>query len=375
MINNWDLTNEEKKELKKQVKETLEEQEKANTKENAIKVETNKEEKIKEVFDKIEFLSLSDEQKECVAKDINQNIKLDKLYIAEVFISTMIVTLWLLQNSAAVVIGAMLIAPILRPIHWIGFSIARWWKSSLRKSLWLLLISVFFAVFISFWVTKSIWINRETSEIIARTNPNVIDFFIAIFSAMVWVMSIRFSRLANWVSWVAMAVALLPPLSVIGIELAFLNYASAFWAFLLFSSNIIWIILVSTIFFWLYGFTPHDKRLQSKVFIRILIFVFSLIIILIPLYFSFSDLKIGNQVSKQVRKQIENIVIKEHMNVSVERIQVIKNFKREIRIIANIKAREWIDVKHQLENIKYNLENKFLKEVYIEFQITRVVNY
>jgi uncharacterized membrane protein len=49
----------------------------------------------------------------------------------------------------------------------------------------------------------------------ARSNPNVLDFFIAIFSAMVAVLSLRFTRLSESIAGVAMAASLMPPLAVV----------------------------------------------------------------------------------------------------------------------------------------------------------------
>jgi uncharacterized membrane protein len=64
-------------------------------------------------------------------------------------------------------------------------------------------------------VTLLLGFEIETTEIMARSNPNVLDFFIAIFSAMVAVLSLRFTRLSESIAGVAMAASLMPPLAVV----------------------------------------------------------------------------------------------------------------------------------------------------------------
>lgn len=354
------LSNEQKNELKKEAKELLNEK---------LQIET-KEEKINEIFKKIWFLELSSEEKETAWKEIAESIKLDKLFFFEIFLSTSIITLWLLQNSTAVVIGWMLIAPLLRPINWLAFSIARWWQSSFFKSFSMLFYSIVLSIFLSFFITKIVWI-WETDEIIARTTPNLIDFFIAVFSWIFWVLWIKFKRIFVWASWVAIAVSLLPPICVIGIELAYLNYSAAFWAFLLFSSNILGIILVSTIFFWLYWFKPHDKRLQSKVFKRFMIFLFSLSIILIPLVISYNSLLKWNKVYSEAEIFLEKELEKEISNFEIKNIKIIKNSMYSLYIQVNLRVNDDKNLENIFKNIKQKAEEKFKKEVIIDFDITK----
>jgi len=151
--------------------------------------------KITSLFDKIEFLELEWNIKQEVAIKVKNDASPDKLYRIEIFLSSVIAALWLLQNSVAVVIWAMLIAPLLRPINGIWYAIASWERAFFWRSLKVLFYSISIAIITGFLSVKIIWLWVETNEILARTSPNIIDLFIAIFSAMVAVMSLRFTRL------------------------------------------------------------------------------------------------------------------------------------------------------------------------------------
>lgn len=357
MNENIELTNEQKKELKKEAKKIINEENNINE---------NKEEKINKIFHKIWFLELTAEEKENTWKEIAENIKIDKLYLFEIFLSTSIITLWLLQNSTAVVIGWMLIAPLLRPINWLSFSIARWWQSNFIKSFSMLFYSIILSIFLSFFITKIVWI-WETDEILARTNPNLIDFFIAIFSGIFWVLWIKFKRIFSSASWVAIAVSLLPPICVVWIELAYGKYNEALWAFLLFGSNILWIILASTIFFWIYGFNPHEKNLQTKVFKRLMIFLFSLIIILIPLGISYTSILNWNLIISETKNIFENNLKSE--NFEIKNIKILKNNSEILELKINLSLEK--EQKNIFEKIKKDLEEKFWKKVEIIFDISK----
>lgn len=357
-----ELTNEQKKELKKEAKEIINS--------TSEKTEWTKEEKINKIFDKIWFLQLSNEEKEETAKNIVENSQLDKLYFVEIVLSTFIVALWLLHNSTAVVIWWMLIAPLLRPINGLSFSIARWVWKTFWKSMFSMIISIFLSVFLSFLIAKIIWL-WETSEISARTSPNLIDFFIAIFCGIFWVLALKFKRISESLSWVALAVSLLPPLCVIWIELAYGNNTAAFWASLLFLSNMLWIILVSTIFFWLFWFNPHDKKLQSKVLVRIFIFIFSVIIILVPLYLSSNEIFIKNKLNSDVWIFLEENLKEKIDNFKIKNIKILENSWENLKLEISLKVYEEKNLENIFKEIKKKAEKKYKKNVEIEFDLIK----
>lgn len=364
------LTNKEKKEIKNEYKESIEKKDW-----NLKTEEITKEEKINNFFTHIEFLELDSEKKEEIAKNFNEYSKWDQLYWWEIVISSVIATLWLLHNSVAVVIWAMLVAPLIRPINALGYSIARGWWKIFSHSFKVLSVSCILAVSVSLVVTKVLWLNVETQEILIRTNPNIIDFLIAIFSAVIAVLWMRFTRLwQSSIVWVALAVSLLPPLSIVWIELAFGNLSNSFWAFMLFSANLIWILLVVTIFFWLYWFVPHELKMQTKVFKRVAIVTFLVILISIPLLLSFNDTKTSLQISNQTKTYLENLVWDSSIFCEISDIQVLKNTKENVYIRAVVKIPEWVDIEPFYKDIETTLSEEFDKNVVLELEIIRTIS-
>lgn len=332
--------------------------------------EISSEEKVNEIFEKIEFLELTSEQKEEAAKEIVENIAFDKLYFLEICLSTIIIVFWLFQDSAVVVIGWMIISTIIRPINWLSFSIARWVGKVLVESLLVLVYSVFLVIIISFLLTKFIW-SWETNEIITRTTPNLIDFFIAVFSWVFWVLWIKYKRSYQSLSGFIFAVSIHPPLCVIWIEMAYLNYKSAFWALLLFGSNILWVILISTIILWLYGFTPHGKKLQGKVFKRILFFLFCLIMILVPLSLASNSMKVKKNLSSETEKFLTKNLEKKVKYFEIENIKIIENSNEKIHLKIVLKLSEESNLENIFQDLKRVAEQELGKKVDIDFDIIK----
>lgn len=367
-----ELSKEEKKVIKKEVKEILKKQDNIN-RDNWIKAELTKEEKVSNFFNKIKFLSLDDVKKEEVALKVKTDAEWDKLYWIEIFLSSWIAALWLLQNSVAVVIWAMLIAPLLRPINGLSFSIARWVHTFFIKSFKVLLFSVISSIFMWYIVSRVIWLNIETTEILSRITPNVIDFFIAFFSGIVAVLSLRFVRLWESIAWVAMAASLMPPLAVVWIEIYMNNYSSAFSAFTLFWANLIAILFVWTMFFWLYWFTPHNIQKQTKVFKRLFVVLLIWFIILIPLLISFNKIKTDFNISNVVKIHFEQILKTEISDFYVTDVKVINNSKDVLFLKVDLKLPENKDVSTTIEVIAKALTKIYNKEVDFDIEITRIL--
>lgn len=368
-----DLTKAEKKEIKQEVKEILKKEE-AIKKDSWIKTELTKTEKVSNFFDKIEFLSMKNDQKELVALKVKSDSLWDKLYWIEIILSSLIAALWLLQNSVAVVIWAMLIAPLLRPINWVAFAIARWAQKFFAIAFKVLFYSIIVSILMWALVSYVAWVNIETHEVLARSSPNVIDFFIAIFSAMVAVMSLRFTRLWESIAWVAMAASLMPPLVVVWIALAALNFDLAVWSMMLFLTNLVAIIIVSTIFFWLYWFTPHIEKQQKYMFKRLIFVIISIIIILIPLVSTFVTIREEIKISDDIKDYLTNTIWSEINHFSISNIDITSIRNDRIIVKTTIKLPENTDLTSILEKINSDLSNKFWKVVEIDLELIRVIS-
>lgn len=368
-----ELTKAEKKEIKQEVKEKAKKEEISN-KTIWIQEQLTNTEKVSNFFDKIEFLSMDNDMKQLVALKVKSDSLWDKLYWIEIVLSSLIAALWLLQNSVAVVIWAMLIAPLLRPINWVAFAIARWAQKFFTIAFKVLFFSIIVSVLMWAIVSYIAWVDIETQEILARSSPNIVDFFIAIFSAMVAVMSLRFTRLWESIAWVAMAASLMPPLAVVWIALAVWNFNLAWWAMMLFLTNLVAILIVSTIFFWLYWFTPHIEQQQKYMFKRLVFVIISIIIILIPLISTFITIREEAKIKGEINVYLTQIIWSEIKHFSIENID-IKNMKKDSVVInATITLPENKDLTSVLEKINSDLSKKVGKRVDLDLELIRVIS-
>ena len=210
-------------------------------------------------------------------------------------LSAIISTLGLLANSVAIIIGAMIIAPLMGPIIGMAYSVAMGNRKLLRRSSFTLSKGIILTVAAS-WLTASI-IGLETveSEILSRTNPTLIDFGIAMAAGLAGAFTQTRRSIADAIPGVAIAVALVPPLSVIGIGLGLGEKEIASGAFLLFSTNLICIIFFGSLVF-LFQSYGNLERAKKGLAMSIAV-MFSLGI---PLTLSMRDLMLKKNVTSQI---------------------------------------------------------------------------
>lgn len=195
----------------------------------------------------IELLDIkNDTNKEGTVQEIKDNISM-KGHTAWILIfSITIASIGLNANSTAVVIGAMLISPLMGPILGVGMSIGINDIDTLRRSLMNLGVMVGLSLITSFLFFSIPLFQDATSEILARTRPDVRDVFIAMAGGLALIVAVsRPSPQTNTVAGVAIATALMPPLCTAGYGLATWNFGYFFGAMFLFTINTIFIALAT----------------------------------------------------------------------------------------------------------------------------------
>ncbi|MGF1554813.1 DUF389 domain-containing protein [Paucihalobacter sp.] len=178
--------------------------------------------------------------------------------------SIFVASVGLNANSTAVVIGAMLISPLMGPILGIGMSIAINDIFTLRKSLINFAIMVVLSVltaFLFFWLFP---LSEVTSELFARTRPDIRDVLIAFFGGLALIIArTKKGTIASVIFGVAIATALMPPLCTAGFGLAKGNWPYFFGAMYLFLINTIFIGLATFLVLKILGF-PMLHYANSK---------------------------------------------------------------------------------------------------------------
>ena len=211
-------------------------------------------------------------------------------YFLMLFLSTIIATFGLISNSAPAIIGAMIIAPLMAPVISFSFGInnSTWVLAS--RSMLTILSGTLIVIGLSFLCTWVLGLRITESEILNRTSPTLLDLGIAMAAGAAAAFSYTRKSILNSIAGVAIAVALLPPLAVTGIGLAYgiMEYSEtglslaelgaytgsigiAEGSFLLFLINLIGIILVSCITLLTQGFGHWRKAIISLLIVCLVI--------------------------------------------------------------------------------------------------------
>jgi uncharacterized hydrophobic protein (TIGR00271 family) len=158
------------------------------------------------------------------------------------------------QNSPAVVIGSMLLAPLMTPMIGLGLSLAQSTPRLAGVCGRTIGLGILLTLAISFALGLAIPGNELLSpETLARGAPNILDLMIALFAAVAASYALARPGIASAVAGVAIATALVPPLCSVGISLAYAAWVNAFGAAALFVTNLIAIVLASSVTFLLMG--------------------------------------------------------------------------------------------------------------------------
>lgn len=246
-------------------------------------------------------------EREVTETQVMEDGELGHSFVFLVATSCCIATLGLLLNSAAVIIGAMLVAPLMGPIVLLGFSIAKTDVELAVRGGKAMLVGVFGALATSWLIVKVSPYIPPTAEILARTNPNLFDLLVAVASGLVAGYAVIRRRIGT-VAGVAIATALMPPLAVAGYGLAILNVAIFKGAFYLFLTNMVAIALsVAGMAIW-YGF--GNLRARENLVWQTLAGGVLLVLLSIPLINTLNESVARtltmNQVESVVRQQFDS---------------------------------------------------------------------
>ncbi len=222
--------------------------------------------------------------------------------------SIFIASIGLYVNSAAVVIGAMLISPLMGPILGLGLAIGTNDLETLKRSLRGLGVACVVALLTSFIFFTIIPLHEATPQILARTRPTFLDAFVAVFGGLAGIIAGSRSEKSNVIPGVAIATALMPPLCASGYGLAIGDWAVFFGALYLFLLNSFFICLSTTLIVRLLRFPIKifiDPIKERKV--KTYIYVFAILIV-IPSALLFIDVAKESSFKRNANIFITSIV-------------------------------------------------------------------
>jgi uncharacterized hydrophobic protein (TIGR00271 family) len=185
-----------------------------------------------------------------------------------VLLSAVIATLGLLTNSAAVIIGAMLVAPLMSPIIGIGLASltgdARLFSNSSVALARGALLAILMATLLA-WANRYlpfITLQEIPGEVLSRTHPSPIDLTVALAGGLAAAFALAMPSISAALPGVAIATALMPPLCTVGIGIAMGRWDVAGGALLLFLTNAVTIAFAGMVVFFALGFAP--KQIAGK---------------------------------------------------------------------------------------------------------------
>jgi uncharacterized hydrophobic protein (TIGR00271 family) len=206
-------------------------------------------------------------------------------YFVLITLSCIIASLGLLLDSAAVVIGAMLVAPLMSPILAFSLGMVLGDVRLIRLSVEAVFKGVALAVMIAIFAGIFSPFKEPTNEIMARTQPTLLDLAVALASGMAGAYALARKEVSAALPGVAIAAALMPPLGAVGLGLALGRPQVAGGAFLLFLTNLASISLAGVLVFILVGVRPETWRPEARRQIRrsLVGFALLLLVLAIPL--------------------------------------------------------------------------------------------
>ncbi|MEZ4524082.1 MAG: DUF389 domain-containing protein [Thermomicrobiales bacterium] len=200
-------------------------------------------------------------------------------------LSVTIAAFGLQSDSTAVVIGAMLVAPLMTPIQAAAASLVMGWEKRQLQSLILVGLAIVWSIVLSYGFGL-LMPDRVTlpGEVLSRTAPTLLDLGIALTAGAAGAYTLV-RRESSALPGVAVAVALVPPLTVVGLTLENGDIRLSLGALLLFSTNLFAIILAASLVLLITGFTPRALVEQKGSLIRrgMLISVVTVLLVSIPL--------------------------------------------------------------------------------------------
>ncbi len=241
-------------------------------------------------------------------------------------LSTTIATLAILADSTAVVIGAMLVAPLMTPILGVSAGIVNGWIERVSRAFMTVVggvsVSIFTAWIVAGWAPHIVPIATNT-QVLSRTSPTLLDMMIAVAAGAAGAYATVDKRVSSSITGVAIAVALVPPLGVVGVTITAGNYGDAAGAFLLFLTNFVMIVLAASLVFVLTGFALITKLKENREKMKTVIITVALgsLVVLVPLAFT-SEGILTSASRQSTARSVTELWLGDQENLELNKVEV-----------------------------------------------------
>lgn len=292
------------------------------------------------------------EEFEELFKVLRENASVSSSFVVMMILSTLIATFGLFGDSSPVIIGAMILAPIISPIVSFSMGMVRYDVNMMKSGLITILIGTLVSLVFAAGVSLIIPLKIITPEIDARLSPTLLDMGIAVASGVAAAYAHAKSGIAKSLAGVAIAVALVPPLSVAGIGIGWWDWEVFSGAILLYFTNLAGIIMFAGITFLMLGFAPFKRAKMGLIYTFLIIAM-----VTIPLSLSFNRIRTEARITKQLEgTNVDDIILKDVKVRFGEPLMV------SVKLVSGSNPIE----AEEMERIKYEIENRIGKPIRLE---------
>ncbi len=181
--------------------------------------------------------------------------------------AAVIASMGVLSDSTAVVIGAMLIAPLMTPLMGMAISLVMGWPNRLARSATIAIGGIVFAIGLGALlglIAPTVIDTTTNSQIAGRSSPTILDLIIAVAAGGAGAYGLSRPDVSDSLPGVAIAISLVPPLSVVGISYSQADWSAGTGALLLFTTNMVAILIVGGLTFIVTGVTPIARVTENQ---------------------------------------------------------------------------------------------------------------
>ena len=252
-------------------------------------------------------MEITESAREKIYQSVLDSSHLDLEYAAMLAFAGLIALFGLLQNSVAVIIGAMLISPLMNPVLAAALALILGDWSLGRRAASVLAWSIGGVIALTWLVAWLTPLKQVTPEILARTNPNLLDLLVAVLAGLAGTLALRGGPVSmTIIPGVAIAVAVIPPLAVVGFSLSGQHGAMAWGGFLLFVTNLVSIMISAVVVFRLMGFAPHEDTQEGRAKLRKRMAASALVLIILAVPLIQTLRRAVNQIG--LRSEVEGVI-------------------------------------------------------------------
>jgi uncharacterized hydrophobic protein (TIGR00271 family) len=289
---------------------------------------------------------------------------LDINYLVLILSSCIIATLGLLSNSAAVIIGAMIVAPLMLPIRGLAFGAVEGNVVIFRKGLIAVAVGTILAIILAWLLGSLVGIPDFGSEVLARSKPTLLDLGIAIAAGGISGFAKVQPKVSGTLAGTAIAVALMPPICVIGLGLSQGNWSLSLGASLLYVTNLLGITLSCMLTFLIAGYTPLNRARKA-----ILWALGLTAILIVPLGVSFAELLQQAQLEASLKRALLN------RTITFQRMELINSdtnwLKEPAEVRLTVRSSQALTPK-QVQLLEEFIEKEMGQKFTLIFQVSRV---